>query len=183
MILTGPEIERQLGTNLFIDPYDPALLNPNSYNLRLHHELLVYEELELDMRKANPYRRLHIPEEGYVLRPNQLYLARTIERTETHGYVPMLEGRSSIARLGLFIHMSAGFGDVGFAGHWTLEMFAVHPIRIYAGVAVCQIFYHTIEGAVREYDSGKYQHNRDIQPSLLFRELEQSPQMELGFEE
>ncbi len=179
MILTGPEIEKQLGEKIFIDPYDPQLLNPNSYNLRLHDELLVYESLELDMRKENPFRRYHIPEEGFVLRPNQLYLARTIERTETHGYVPMLEGRSSIARLGLFVHMSAGFGDVGFNGHWTLEMFAVHPIRVYAGVEVCQIFYHTLEGDIREYDSGKYQNNRDIQPSLLHRELEPDPQMGL----
>lgn len=179
MILTGPEIEKQLGKNIHIDPYDPKLLNPNSYNLRLHNELLVYESLELDMRKENPFRRYEIPEEGFVMRPNQLYLARTIERTETHGYVPMLEGRSSIARLGLFVHMSAGFGDVGFNGHWTLEMFAVHPIRVYAGVEVCQIFYHTLEGDIREYDSGKYQNNRDIQPSLLHRELEPDPQMGL----
>ena len=67
--------------------------------------------------------------------------------------------------------MTAGFGDVGFCGYWTLEMFAVQPVRIYAGVAICQIFYHQIRGDITEYQSDKYQHNHDIQPSLLFKEL------------
>jgi len=185
MILSGSEIKAQLGTNIRIDPFEDEQLNPNSYNLRLHDELLVYEEIILDMRKPSRFRRLRIPEEGLVLEPNQLYLGRTIEHTETHNLVPMLEGRSSIGRLGLFVHVTAGFGDVGFCGFWTLEMFAVQPVRIYPGVQVAQIFYHTLEGAVTEYQSGKYQHNKDIQPSLLFRELgvRDERQMQLDFEE
>ena len=185
MILTGSEIKAQLGRNIVIDPFDESQLNPNSYNMRLHNELLVYEEIVLDMHRPNRFRRYTIPEEGLVLQPNQLYLARTIERTETHNYVPMLEGRSSIGRLGLFVHVTAGFGDVGFCGYWTLEMFAVQPVRIYAGVSVCQIFYHTIEGDVTPYDSEKYQHNEDIQPSLIFREFSDvdDPQMRLAFGE
>src|SRR5262249_52543390 len=156
---------------LTIDPFDESRLNPNSYNLSLHNELLVYEEVVLDMRQPNRVRRVMIPPEGLVLSPNQLYLGRTAERTETHNLVPMIEGRSSIGRLGLFVHVTAGFGDVGFCGYWTLEMFAVQPIRIYPGVQICQIFYHQIVGDVTEYTSTKYQHNRDIQPSLLYREL------------
>jgi dCTP deaminase len=97
----------------------------------------------------------------------------------------MIEGRSSIGRLGLFVHVTAGFGDVGFCGYWTLEMFAVQPVRIYAGVSICQIFYHQIAGDVTEYASDKYQHNRDIQPSLLFKELspqrESDPQLQIDF--
>ncbi len=175
MILTGSEIKAQLGQNIVIDPFDERQLNPNSYNLRLHDELLVYEEIVLDMQRPNRYRRYVIPPEGFVLQPRQLYLARTIERTETHNLVPMLEGRSSIGRLGLFVHVTAGFGDVGFCGYWTLEMFAVHPVRIYPGVPICQIFYHTLQGAVTEYRQGKYQHNHDIQPSLLFKEFQAPP--------
>jgi len=106
-----------------------------------------------------------------VLTPNQLYLGRTVERTETHNLVPMIEGRSSIGRLGLFVHVTAGFGDVGFCGYWTLEMFAVQPVKIYPGVPICQIFFHQIHGTITEYASEKYQHNHDIQPSMLFREL------------
>ena len=185
MVLSGHEIRRQLGKNIVIDPFQESNLNPNSYNLRLHDELMVYEELVLDMRRANRVRRMGIPAEGLVLRPNQLYLGRTVERTETRNLVPMIEGRSSIGRLGLFVHVTAGFGDVGFCGYWTLEMFAVQPVRIYAGVAICQIFYHDIRGSFTEYQSDKYQHNRDIQPSLLFKELnpegEGDPQRELPF--
>ena len=185
MILSGSEIKAQLGQNIRISPYSDDQLNPNSYNLTLHDELLVYEEIVLDMKRPNRFRRITIPEEGMILQPNQLYLGRTIEHTETHNLVPMLEGRSSIGRLGLFVHVTAGFGDVGFSGFWTLEMFAVQPVRIYPGVQVCQIFYHTLDGTATEYSSGKYQHNNDIQPSLLFKELgvKDDGQMQLGFDE
>ena len=183
MILSGQEIQRRLGGDIVIEGYDPARLNPNSYNLTLHDELMVYEEVVLDMAKPNRVRRLTIPEEGIVLSPNQLYLARTVERTTTHNLVPQIEGRSSIGRLGLFVHVTAGFGDVGFSGFWTLEMFAVQPVRIYAGVPICQIFYHQITGEITEYAS-KYQHNRDIQPSLLYKEFTggADPQLPLNFE-
>jgi len=184
MILSGHEIHHRLGGDILIDPFDERRLNPNSYNLSLHDELLVYEEVVLDMRKSNRVERITIPEEGLVLAPNQLYLGRTVERTETHNLVPMIEGRSSVGRLGLFVHVTAGFGDVGFAGYWTLEMFAVQPVKVYPGVPICQIFFHEIAGEITEYASDKYQHNRDIQPSLLFRELEggdSRQQLELEF--
>ncbi|HEY5313631.1 MAG TPA: dCTP deaminase [Pirellulales bacterium] len=185
MILSGQEIQRQLDQNIVIEPFDAAKLNPNSYNLSLHGELLTYEELVLDMRKPNRVRRMTIPPEGLVLTPNQLYLGRTVERTETYNLVPMIEGRSSIGRLGLFVHVTAGFGDVGFCGYWTLEMFAVQPVRIYAGVPICQIFYHQLAGDFTAYASDKYQNNHDIQPSLIFKELnpdcEKNPQLELEF--
>ena len=185
MILSGHRFAANLGTNIVIDPFDEANLNPNSYNLTLHSELMTYEEVVLDMAKANRVRRIRFRREGLVLGPNQLYLGRTVERTETHNLVPMIEGRSSVGRLGLFVHVTAGFGDVGFCGYWTLEMFAVQPVRIYPGVPICQIFYHEIAGAITEYASDKYQHNRDIQPSLLFKELnpdsEKDPQLKLNF--
>ena len=174
-----------MGEDIEIDPFDTSQLNPNSYNLTLHDELMIYEEVVLDMAKANRVRRVKIPEEGLVLSPNQVYLGRTVERTVTHNLVPQVEGRSSVGRLGLFVHVTAGFGDVGFAGHWTLEMFAVQPVRIYAGVSICQIYYHELTGKVEEYCS-KYQDNTDIQPSLLFEELnpdgeDDDPQMVLDF--
>lgn len=185
MILSSDEIRKHLGQQIVIDPFDESQLNPNSYNLRLHDELLTYEEVVLDMRQPNRTRRLKIPEDGLVLNPNQLYLARTVECTETHGFVPMIEGRSSIGRLGLFVHVTAGFGDVGFCGYWTLEMFAIQPVRIFANVPICQIFFHEICGEYKEY-AGKYQKNPDIQPSLLYQELNpnarrEDPQMRLPF--
>ncbi|QDU57101.1 dCTP deaminase [Aeoliella mucimassa] len=184
MILSGQQILERLDGDIQIDPFDESRLNPNSYNLTLHDELLVYEELVLDMAKSNRVRRIRIPDEGLTLSPNQLYLGRTNERTTTHNLVPQIEGRSSIGRLGLFVHVTAGFGDVGFSGYWTLEMFAVQPIRIYPGVPICQIFYHEITGEITEYAS-KYQHNRDIQPSKLHEELcdgeAHDPQLPLKF--
>ncbi|MFW6223460.1 MAG: dCTP deaminase [Spirochaetota bacterium] len=171
MILSGRQIRRSLGKGIVIDPFNPEQLNPNSYKLRLHDELVVYDAPVLDMRTENPVSHIIIPPEGLELEPHRLYLGRTIEYTETDGVVPMLEGRSSIGRLGLFVHITAGFGDVGFRGYWTLEIFCVQPIRIYPGVQICQIFYHTIEGDYDGYEGGKYQNNTGIQHSLLYREF------------
>jgi dCTP deaminase len=172
MILSGIEIRKQLGGNIKISPFNETQLNPNSYNLTLHNEVLVYDNEVLDMKKENTASKIIIPEEGMLLEPGKLYLGRTIEYTETNKYVPMLEGRSSIGRLGLFVHITAGFGDVGFSGYWTLEMFCVQPIRIYPGVQICQVFYHSIEGDYELYNSGKYQKNSGIQPSLLYKDFE-----------
>jgi len=172
MILSGLEIKKRLGEDLVIEPFSEEFLNPNSYNLHLHNELLVYEYELLDMKTANHTRKIILPEEGLVLEPGQLYLGRTCEYTRTDKLVPMLEGRSSIGRLGLFIHVTAGFGDVGFAGYWTLEIFCVQPIKIYPNVEICQIYYHTIEGEYEKYENGKYQNNTGIQPSMLYKDFE-----------
>lgn len=172
MIISGKEIKRRLDTDIIIDPFNDTQLGPNSYNLRLHRELIIYDEEVLDMKKKHRLKTVIIPEEGLVLRPGQLYLGRTMEFTQTNNLVPMLEGRSSIGRLGLFIHITAGFGDVGFKGYWTLEISCIHPIRIYPGVEICQIFYHTIDGDFNVYSSAKYQNNQGIQPSLLYKEFQ-----------
>ena len=84
----------------------------------------------------------------------------------------MLEGRSSVGRLGMFVHVTAGFGDVGFQGYWTLEIICVQPIRIYAGVEICQIYYHTLQGDYESYTSNKYQNNQEVQPSMLYKDFE-----------
>ncbi len=186
MILSGQEILQRLDGDILIDPFDPNKLNPNSYNLTLHDELLAYEEIVLDLRTPNRYRRFRIPEEGFVLEPGRLYLGRTVERTETHNLAPFVAGRSSLGRLGLFVQVSTGMGHAGFCGHWTLEMFSIQPLRIYPGIQICQIMYQEICGPISEYCSDKYQDNRDIQTSLMFRELggkdESQQQLELDFD-
>lgn len=171
MILSGKEIERRIGTDIFIDPFDPAKLNPNSYNLTLADELIVYDSRYLDMAKDNPWHKMSLTQKGHMLVPDRLYLGRTNERTTTHNLVPMVEGRSSVGRLGLYIHVTAGFGDVGFDGFWTLEIHCVQPIVVYPGIDICQIYYHTIEGEYERYDS-KYQRNSGIQTSQLWKELQ-----------
>jgi len=175
MILSGKEIKKQVKEgSIAIDPFTDEQINPNSYNLRLHPDLLVYDNDILDMRQKNSASPLVIPEDGLLLEPHKLYLGRTVERTSTDKYVPMLEGRSSVGRLGLFIHITAGFGDIGFDGFWTLEIFCVQPIRIYSGLEICQIFYHTIDGDFDLYRSKKYQSNKGVQPSMLYKDFEES---------
>ena len=189
MILSGLKIAEEVKAGrIHISDFDEKRLNPNSYNLRLADELLVYKTeyrgtniygeciafnkgRVLDMKKENPYQTLTIQEDGLILEPNRLYLAHTMERTRTDCYVPMLEGRSSVGRLGIFIHATAGFGDVGFDGYWTLELSCVQPVRIYPGVEICQIYYHTIDGDYEPYRSGKYQGNHGVQPSMLWRDF------------
>jgi dCTP deaminase len=172
MILSGKEIKNRIGKDIIIDPFDEKRLNPNSYNLRLADELLVYDDDVLDMKKKNEAHKVTIPENGLLLTPGKLYLGRTIEYTETRNLVPMLEGRSSIGRLGIFIHVTAGFGDVGFKGFWTLELFCIQPIKIYSGIEVCQMYFHTLEGNYDDYSNGKYQENKGIQESMLYKDFE-----------
>ncbi|MEM1069082.1 MAG: dCTP deaminase [Planctomycetota bacterium] len=186
MLLSGQEIQRRLRNDeLSIDPFDERRLNPNSYNLALHDELLVYEEVVLDAATPNRYRRIEIPADGITLQPNMLYLGRTVEYTETRGAVPMIQGRSSLGRLGLFINPGGSVGDAGYRGTWTLEMHCVQPVRIYPHMEVAQIYYLNLDGECHEYSSDKYQNSRDIQPSLMYRELggdDNDKQMELNFD-
>ena len=173
MILSGKEILKNIKEKkIVIEPFDESKVNPNSYNLTLSDELLVYENDLLDMKIPNKTKKIKIPEEGLILEPNKLYLGRTNEFTKTEKFVPMLEGRSSTGRLGLFIHVTAGFGDIGFARYWTLEIFCVQPIKIYPNTQICQIYYHDILGEYDLYKSGKYQNNTGIQPSLMYKDFE-----------
>ncbi|OOE13846.1 dCTP deaminase [Fictibacillus arsenicus] len=171
MILSGLEIKKNIGKDIVITPFDEKQLNPNSYNLRLGKELLLYEVEILDMKKKNKTKLITIPEEGLILQPGKLYLGRTLEYTETNNYIPTIEGRSSIGRLGLTIHFSSPYGNIGFKGYWTLEISCVQPIRIYEGVNICQIYYHTIKGDFENYSGLKYQNNKGVQPSYLYKEF------------
>jgi len=171
VILSGLEIHKRLGRGIIIEPYRPEQLNPNSYNIGLHNTLAVYTEPRLDARERNDIREVEIPESGLWLEPGKLYLGRTAEYTEAHDCVPMLEGRSSVGRLGIAIHVTAGFGDIGFCGYWTLEISCIQPVKIYRDMEVCQIYYHQILGAYEKYNSVKYQNAQGIQPSLLYTEL------------
>ncbi|MBQ3646740.1 MAG: dCTP deaminase [Synergistaceae bacterium] len=171
MILSGLEIKKHINREIIIDPFDESRLNPNSYNLSLHNELLIYTNKILDMKQQNQTQKILIPSEGYLLEPGKLYLGRTNEFTKTEKFIPMLEGRSSIGRLGICIHVTAGFGDVGFAGYWTLELFCVQPVKIYPDVQIAQIYYHTITEPYERYTKGKYQNNQGIQASMLYKEF------------
>lgn len=245
-MLTGAEIERQIKKGrIDISPYDSSCLNPNSYNLKLHPQLLIYkrggdrtellpkfksnsnelneelnennvnetdyefidnindvieakilnskiksytygetisalqskfndtEKLEpLDMKKDNEIIEFTIPEEGYVLQPGVLYIGRTIERTFSDKFIPMINGRSSGGRLGISIHVCAGFGDIGFDGTWTLEITAVEPVRIYANTEIAQVCYFSPYGKIKKLYRGRYYKQEDATASRFYKSKE-----------
>jgi dCTP deaminase len=168
MILSDKKILELIGQGeIVIEPFDPACLGTNSYDVHLSRYLAVYVDEVLDARKHNKIREIVIPKEGYVLEPGKLYLGVTLEYTETHTCVPFLEGKSSIGRLGIDIHATAGKGDVGFCNTWTLEISCVQPVRIYAGMPIGQLIYFQVEGEIQNYynrkSSAKY-NERSIRP-------------------
>jgi len=148
MILTGAEIIKQHARGrITIDPFDPAKVSPDSYDFHLGPILRVYTQFPLDVHGPNPTSELRIPPEGLVLEPQRLYLGETVEIMGSSHYIASYAARSSIARLGLFINLSATLGDLGFVGHWPLHLVAVQPLRIYAGMAVGQMLWWKPQGA------------------------------------
>jgi len=149
MILTDSEILKALEKGeIVIDPFDRINLGTNSYDVHLGNTLAVYEDEVLDAKKHNKVNRIVIPQDGIILEPNRIYLGVTVEYTETHNFVPFLEGKSSIGRLGIDIHATAGKGDVGYCNHWTLEISVHQPVKIYMGMPVGQLIYFEIKGDV-----------------------------------
>ncbi len=147
MILSDKQILDAIeeGT-IVISPYNRINLGSNSYDVHLAEALAVYTHAVLDSRAHNQIEHFTIPEEGFVLHPELLYLGVTEEYTETHKHVPFLEGKSSVGRLGIDIHATAGKGDVGFSNTWTLEISVKQPVRIYAGMPIGQLIYFEVTG-------------------------------------
>jgi len=156
MILSDAKIREEMDRGrIVIRPFRPDCLGTNSYDVHLGPYLSVYTSGALDAKRANPVREFRIPPKGFVLVPGQLYLGVTEEYTETHGFVPFLEGKSSVGRLGIDIHSTAGKGDEGFCNYWTLEMSVKVPVRIYGGMPVGQLIYFEISGPIRRSYSDK----------------------------
>jgi len=156
-MLTASEILKATASGeISITPWNADNLNPNSYNLSIGNEVQLTKDTILDFKTSPALQTLVIPTNGLILQPGRLYLAKTLEFTETKGLVPVLYGRSSSARLGLFVHASAGLGDTGYKGHWTLSLIPTQPIRIYPNQSIAQLVFFKPQGIVVEY-SGKYQ--------------------------
>jgi len=165
MILFDSAIKEAMDEgSISIDPFIPEHLGVNSYDVRLGPNLVYYTipgrgdyPGHLDMHKDNPTKDLKIPENGLIIYPGILYIGHTMERVGTsRKYVPHIEGRSSIGRLGMAVHITAGFGDCGFDGMWTLEITVVHPLRIYAGERVAQAYFIEGKGEPDKLYRGKY---------------------------
>ena len=152
MILTKNDIIKAIENgDIVIDPLNLDKIQVNSVDLHLSPYIITLEGKHEDYMD-NPYGIIdvrfppdltykEIGADGLILWPNRVYLGSTIERTKTPKHVPIMHGKSSDARLGISPH-DAGFGDIGFAGHWTLELSVKQPVRIYAGIPICQLAFY-----------------------------------------
>jgi len=156
MILSDKAILESIDKgDILIEPFRRECLGTNSYDVHLGKHFAVYKNRVLDAREHNEIEEFTIPDEGYVLHPNVLYLGVTEEYTESHAHVPFLEGKSSVGRLGIDIHATAGKGDVGFCNTWTLEVSCSQPVRIYAGMPIGQLIYFNVDGDIENYYNKK----------------------------
>lgn len=172
MILTGPAIAAQVKTGAIqIAPYDEQLIQPNSYDFHLGERIGWYTNKVLDCARENPFEEHVIPGEGMVLEPDRIYLASTREKIGSDSYVPIIRARSSIARLGLFVHCTADLIDIGSFGQLTLQLHAVQRVRIYPGLLVGQVTFWVPQGEIVLYE-GKYQGSEGPRPSLVHRDFE-----------
>lgn len=171
MILSDKTILQEIAAgNIIIDPLNPAYVNPNSVDLTLAPQFKRYVADVLDPRQPNPVEEFIIPEEGYVLQPGEVYLYACNERIGVKNNIrAKVEGKSSLGRLGLFIHVTAGFIDTGFEGSLVLELVATRPIRMYPNMKICQVEFARVEGEILEtYDKkqgSKYHGQSGVQES------------------
>lgn len=171
VILTGPEIQRQVGAGrIIIDPFRPEQVRPNSYDFALGTRIAGYDDEVLDVSVKNRSWQQEIGPDGFVLWPGRIYLGHTVEVMGSDYYVPIIRARSSIARLGLFIHVTADLIDIGSINQWTLQLFAVQPLRIYANMVVGQVTFWQTQGRIELYE-GKYQGSRGPTPSLSYHDF------------
>lgn len=174
-MITGNEILKSIENgDIHIEPFNSDFINPNSYDITLNEDIYVSKVdavLELKKDNSDQFEKITIGEDGYTLLPNRLYIASSNEYTETHAHVPILEGKSSIARLGIEIHRTAGFGDVGFCGKWTLEITTIVPVKIYKDMKIGQISYHEVIGTVGNTYDGKYQHDTGASLSKSYKDF------------
>ena len=174
MILTGQEIIRQkkLG-HIHIEPFCQEQVNPNSYNYRLGNIIKWYQNSVLDPRVKQDVITQTIPEEGFVLYPGKIYLGHTLEIMGSDYYVPIIRGRSSTARLGLFVHVTADIIDIGSHNQWTLQLYAVQPVKIYPRMLIGQVTFWRVCGDITLYH-GKYQGLLGPQESQIYKDFETS---------
>src|SRR5579863_6491067 len=182
MVLADVTIARLLESGrIEIDPYDPALLQPSSVDVRADRYFRVfrnnlYPYIDVKQPQEDLTELVEVGEQPFILHPGEFVLGSTLERLRLpDDLVARLEGKSSLGRLGLLIHSTAGFIDPGFDGHVTLELSNVAnlPITIYAGMKIGQIsFLRMTTPADTPYGSGelrsKYQNQRGPTPSRYF---------------
>lgn len=148
-------IKKEIGNGIHVENAEENI-GENYIFVTLGNQLKVYNTPVLDIKKPNDIKTIDIPESGLLLEPNQLYLGRTNEYTKTYGYVPLLSGLNELATLGIEIHITAGFGDNGFEGTWTLEIIVANPTIVYPNMPIGRIYYYPLIGDPSIEYHGKY---------------------------
>lgn len=171
MILSGKKIIEEVeNKKIIIEPFAKEDVNPNSYNYTLDEYIKVYEEDILDPKKKLRTKLIKIPEEGMVLEPNKLYLGCTKEVLGSDYYVPIITGRSSTGRIGLFVQITSDLVDIGYKGKLTLQLCATQPVKIYKGMKIGQVMFWKVYGKVNLY-KGKYQYSNEPRESEIWRDF------------
>ena len=201
VLLGSTIIDEVKNGRIIIEPFIEENIGPNSIDVTLSNKLLTYVKCEihkdenginyvkklsdsrgesfLDMASDNRIYELEIPDDGLVLIPGILYLGSTNEKAGSDYYIPMYEGRSSMARLGIQSHLSAGFGDIFFKSNWTLEITVVHPTKIYPNTRFGQVYFHEVNEDARKqlissekYYKGKYTNQPGPQKSKSYLDFQ-----------
>ncbi len=183
MILSDRELKELLNSQrLVIEPFDDTSIQPSSIDLRVGHQFRVFANHRypfIDVRQPMDQLTEVVAAtevEPFVLHPGEFVLGSTLEHvTLPDDHVARLEGKSSLGRLGLLIHSTAGFVDAGFSGQLTLELsnVATLPIAIYPGMRIGQLcLFQMTSPAEKPYGSGaagsKYQGQEGPTPSRYF---------------
>lgn len=183
-ILSGRKILAEVEAGrIEIDPFVREHVNPASIDLTLGDQVATVEpnadEMSrhmvgyLDVKEQVSARHFEIPSGGVVLYPGHLYLMHTAESIHTKCFVPVLDGKSSLARVGVMVHLTAGYGDCGYRGQYTLEVTTMYPVRLYAGMRICQMRFHELSGEADDYQAkGHYTGDqRGPQPSRVHEQF------------
>ncbi|MDD5865277.1 MAG: dCTP deaminase [bacterium] len=171
MILSGNKIKEEVeNKKIIIYPFNNENINPNSYNYTLDDYIKVYEEEILDAKKKIKTKTIEIPNDGMILEPNKLYLGCTKEIIGSDYYVPIITGRSSTGRLGLFVQITSDLVDIGFKGKLTLQFCATQPVKIYKGMKIGQVMFWKVFGEADLY-KGKYQNSEEPRQSEIWRDF------------
>lgn len=171
MILTGKKIEHEVKKNrITINPFHEEQVNPNSYDFRLGNTLKIYKEDTLDPKVKMETETINIGPEGYVLDSNKIYLGHTQEIMGSDNFVPIIRAKSSISRLGLFVHVTADLIDIGSINQWTLQLHAVQPVKVFPNMLIGQVTFWQVFGEIELY-KGKYQGSMGPQESQIYRDF------------
>lgn len=172
MILTGDKIFKEVKKkNIIIDPFNKEQVNPNSYDFRLGNSLKVYRNKVLDPKQKQEVDEIIIPENGLLLSSDKIYLGYTMETMGSEKYVPIIRAKSSIARMGIFVHVTADLIDIGSINQWTLQIHAVQPVRVYPQMLIGQVTFWCVKGKIDLY-KGKYQGSKGAMESQIYKDFQ-----------